>query len=92
MKKETHRARKRFGQNFLQDQGLINRLVQLINPKPDDNVVEIGPGQGALTAPLLDTLNKLDAVEIDRDLVAMLTEKFANQPLTIQRHALYAAT
>jgi 16S rRNA (adenine1518-N6/adenine1519-N6)-dimethyltransferase len=83
MKKETHRARKRFGQNFLQDQGLINRLVQLINPKPDDNVVEIGPGQGALTAPLLDTLNKLDAVEIDRDLVAMLTEKFANQPLTI---------
>ncbi|MCY4043544.1 MAG: 16S rRNA (adenine(1518)-N(6)/adenine(1519)-N(6))-dimethyltransferase RsmA [Cellvibrionales bacterium] len=83
MTQDTHRARKRFGQNFLQDQGLINRLVHLINPQPEDAVVEIGPGQGALTEPLLQTLTSLDAVEIDRDLVALLREKFQGKPLTI---------
>ena len=65
-----HRARKRFGQNFLQDQGVIYSIVALINPSPDMHVIEIGPGLGALTRPLLSNLDQLDLLEIDRDLVA----------------------
>lgn len=65
-----HRARKRFGQNFLQDQGIIHAIVRLINPNPDMHVIEIGPGLGALTRPLLSNLTQLDLLEIDRDLVA----------------------
>ena len=65
-----HRARKRFGQNFLQDQGVIHAIVRLINPSSDMHVIEIGPGLGALTRPLLSNLAHLDLLEIDRDLVA----------------------
>jgi 16S rRNA (adenine1518-N6/adenine1519-N6)-dimethyltransferase len=65
-----HRARKRFGQNFLQDNGIIYSIVALINPGSDMHVIEIGPGLGALTRPLLDNLGQLDLLEIDRDLVA----------------------
>lgn len=65
-----HRARKRFGQNFLQDQGVIHAIVRLINPRSDMHVIEIGPGLGALTRPLLSNLTHLDLLEIDRDLVA----------------------
>jgi 16S rRNA (adenine1518-N6/adenine1519-N6)-dimethyltransferase len=65
-----HRARKRFGQNFLQDNGIIYSIVALINPGTDMHVIEIGPGLGALTRPLLDNLEQLDLLEIDRDLVA----------------------
>jgi 16S rRNA (adenine1518-N6/adenine1519-N6)-dimethyltransferase len=65
-----HRARKRFGQNFLQDQGVIHAIVRLINPSSDMHVIEIGPGLGALTRPLLSNLTQLDLLEIDRDLVA----------------------
>ena len=65
-----HRARKRFGQNFLQDQGIIHAIVRLINPSSDMHVIEIGPGLGALTRPLLSNLTHLDLLEIDRDLVA----------------------
>lgn len=65
-----HRARKRFGQNFLQDNGIIYSIVALINPGHDMHVIEIGPGLGALTRPLLDNLEQLDLLEIDRDLVA----------------------
>lgn len=65
-----HRARKRFGQNFLQDQGIIYSIVTLINPNPNMHVIEIGPGLGALTRPLLNNLDQLDLLEIDRDLVA----------------------
>jgi 16S rRNA (adenine1518-N6/adenine1519-N6)-dimethyltransferase len=65
-----HRARKRFGQNFLQDNGIIYSIVALINPASDMHVIEIGPGLGALTRPLLDNLGQLDLLEIDRDLVA----------------------
>ena len=64
-----HRARKRFGQNFLQDQGIIYSIVALINPSPDMHIIEIGPGLGALTRPLLNNLDQLDLLEIDRDLV-----------------------
>jgi 16S rRNA (adenine1518-N6/adenine1519-N6)-dimethyltransferase len=65
-----HRARKRFGQNFLQDQGVIYSIIALINPSADMHVIEIGPGLGALTRPLLSNLNQLDLLEIDRDLVS----------------------
>ena len=64
-----HRARKRFGQNFLQDDGIIYSIVALINPGLDMHVIEIGPGLGALTRPLLRNLGQLDLLEIDRDLV-----------------------
>ena len=65
-----HHARKRFGQNFLQDAGIIYSIVALINPSTDAHVIEIGPGLGALTKPLLRNLDRLDLLEIDRDLVA----------------------
>jgi 16S rRNA (adenine1518-N6/adenine1519-N6)-dimethyltransferase len=65
-----HRARKRFGQNFLQDDGVIHSIIALINPSPNMHVLEIGPGLGALTRPLLRNLQELDLLEIDRDLVA----------------------
>ncbi|QWE00238.1 16S rRNA (adenine(1518)-N(6)/adenine(1519)-N(6))-dimethyltransferase RsmA [Polynucleobacter sp. JS-Mosq-20-D10] len=66
----THQARKRFGQNFLQDSGVIYSIVAAINPSENMHVIEIGPGLGALTRPLLSNLEHLDLLEIDRDLVA----------------------
>lgn len=72
---EPHRARKRFGQNFLTDAALVQRIVGAIAPRPDDCVVEIGPGQGALTGPLRALLPELHVVEIDRDLAAALRER-----------------
>ncbi len=68
-----HRARKRFGQNFLHDPGIIARIVGAISPQPDDCMVEIGPGQGAITLRLLEALRHLHAVELDRDLIGPLT-------------------
>lgn len=67
-----HRARKRFGQHFLHDPGVIARIVAAIDPQPDDRMVEIGPGLGALTLPLLERLEELHAVEIDRDAIRHL--------------------
>ncbi len=68
-----HRPRKRFGQNFLHDQAVINTILRAIAPKPEDFIVEIGPGLGALTKPLMAKLNALTAIEIDRDLQAGLS-------------------
>ena len=65
-------AKKHLGQNFLHDKGVIERIVQAINPQPDDAIVEIGPGQGALSFPLLDRHGALTAIEFDRDLHAPL--------------------
>ena len=65
-----HQARKRFGQNFLIDEGIIHAIVSLIGPSSDAAILEIGPGLGALTKPLLANLESLDLLEIDRDLVA----------------------
>jgi 16S rRNA (adenine1518-N6/adenine1519-N6)-dimethyltransferase len=83
-----HRARKRFGQNFLQDQGIIYSIVALINPGPDMHVIEIGPGLGALTIPLLRNLDQLDLLEIDRDLVAYWNQKNLNGLQVIEGDAL----
>ena len=70
-----HTPRKRFGQNFLHDPAIIGRIVQAINPQPGDQLVEIGPGQGAITLPLLQAAGRLDVVELDRDLVGPLADK-----------------
>jgi len=83
-----HRARKRFGQNFLQDDGIIHSIVALINPGPDMHMIEIGPGLGALTIPLLRNLDQLDLLEIDRDLVAYWNEKNLNGLTVIEGDAL----
>jgi 16S rRNA (adenine1518-N6/adenine1519-N6)-dimethyltransferase len=69
-----HIPRKRFGQNFLQSKHVIEDILRSINPQAEDNVLEIGPGLGALTEPLLRRLNHLTAVEIDTDLQAYLSE------------------
>ncbi len=66
---EPMRARKRFGQNFLTDGALIDRIVRAIGPAPDQHLVEIGPGHGAITDPLMLSGCRLDVVELDRDLV-----------------------
>jgi len=70
-----HIARKRFGQNFLHDQNIIDKIIRAINPKTEQTIIEIGPGQGALTYPLLKILGQLQAVEIDRDLIDMLNRQ-----------------
>ena len=72
-----HPPRKRFGQNFLVDRHYVERIIAAVDPAPDDNVVEIGPGLGALTRPLLDRVKRLTVIEIDRDLAARLSDEFA---------------
>lgn len=72
----VHQARKRFGQNFLHDTGIIRRIIRAIAPHPSDHLVEIGPGLGALTEELLDGAGALDAIELDRDLPPILRSKF----------------
>ena len=73
-------ARRRFGQHFLHDPAVIARIIAAIAPRADDALVEIGPGPGALTAPLLALIERLDVVEIDRDLAAALQRQFADRP------------
>ena len=68
----AHRPRKRFGQHFLRDPSVLERIVAAIRPVPGDHLVEIGPGLGALTRPLLAAVGELDAVELDRDLLEPL--------------------
>jgi len=67
-----HRAKKRFGQNFLVDTIIIQRIIDSINPQPDDRMIEIGPGLGALTIQLLKHVNQLDVIELDRDVIPEL--------------------
>ncbi|MFC1702316.1 16S rRNA (adenine(1518)-N(6)/adenine(1519)-N(6))-dimethyltransferase RsmA [Pseudomonadota bacterium] len=75
-----HIARKRFGQNFLHDQQVIDRIIASIAPQPTDLLVEIGPGQAALTRPLLESGAELHLIELDRDLVENLESQFSGQP------------
>ena len=78
-----HRARKRFGQNFLHDEHWIERIARTIDPKPGDTVVEIGPGQAALTRKMIEGAGRETAIEIDRDLAAWLKEQFSPEQLTL---------
>lgn len=75
--------RKRFGQHFLHERGVIERIVRSINPQPGDVLVEVGPGEGALTRPLLECVPRMDAIEIDRDLAARLAAEFPPPRLTL---------
>lgn len=79
----THIARKRFGQNFLQDQNIIASIIDAIAPSEQDCITEIGPGLAALTAPLLKQLTHMHAVELDRDLVERLHKQYPPEQLTI---------
>jgi 16S rRNA (adenine1518-N6/adenine1519-N6)-dimethyltransferase len=82
---EGHSARRRFGQNFLVSDGVIRKIVDAIAPQNGDTVVEIGPGLGALTEPLLERIAHLHVVEIDRDLIARLQQRFPPERLTIHQ-------
>jgi 16S rRNA (adenine1518-N6/adenine1519-N6)-dimethyltransferase len=73
--RHVHVARKRFGQHFLHDPGILRRIVEAIAPQPEDRLVEIGPGEGALTLPLLRACGHLTAIELDRDLIASLAAR-----------------
>ena len=77
-----HRARKRFGQNFLHDPHIIERIVDAIDPQPGQTIVEIGPGQAALTRALIERAGHITAIEIDRDLAAWLRGQF--DPVRLQ--------
>lgn len=81
----AHRARRRFGQNFLVDRSYINRVIDALAPMAGDRVVEIGPGLGALTAPLLERVATLHVIEIDRDLVARLAAEFPPERLIVHQ-------
>lgn len=76
----NHIPRKRFGQNFLKDSSIISHIVDVIGISEHDHLVEIGPGEGAITLPILKMARKLDVVEIDRDLVAALRLRFSSNP------------
>ncbi|GBG15598.1 16S rRNA (adenine1518-N6/adenine1519-N6)-dimethyltransferase [Novimethylophilus kurashikiensis] len=78
-----HIPKKRFGQNFLNDPDIIRALVEAIRPMSDDLMVEIGPGLGALTQPLIKTLNHLHAVELDRDIIEWMNGHYPAGKITI---------
>jgi 16S rRNA (adenine1518-N6/adenine1519-N6)-dimethyltransferase len=80
---ERHRARKRFGQNFLVDAHYVAKIVDAVAPRPGENVVEIGPGMAALTAALIERAGRVTAIEIDRDLAARLAERFDPERLAL---------
>ncbi len=78
-----HIPKKRFGQNFLTDQNILHEIIRVIAPQADDLMVEIGPGQGAMTKLLLEQLKHLQVVELDRDLVVLLKKQFSADKLQI---------
>ena len=75
-----HKPRKRFGQNFLIDQQVIGQIVSAINPVPEDNLIEIGPGMAAITEHLVKRCPSMSLVELDRDLIEFLKQKLADFP------------
>jgi 16S rRNA (adenine1518-N6/adenine1519-N6)-dimethyltransferase len=80
-----HAPRKRFGQHFLADPHYVARIVDAVDPRRGDNVVEIGPGLAALTGALIERAGRIAAIEIDRDLAAGLRERFAPERLTLHQ-------
>ena len=82
---KDHRPRKRFGQHFLRDQHVIDRIVAAIDPRPGQRLVEIGPGEGVLTRPLLARAGRIDVIELDRDLAADLDRRLG-QPQGVTIH------
>ncbi len=88
MSEPPHRARRRFGQHFLHERSVIDRIVRAVAPKQGDSVVEIGPGRGALTGELLKAAGCLDVIELDRDLAEELRARF--DPETLRVHQVDA--
>lgn len=82
-RRNPHIARKRFGQHFLKDERILQKIVSVFSPKNGQNIVEIGPGLGALTSVLLDRVNHLSAIELDRDLVKHLKQQYRADRLSI---------
>ncbi|MER1968832.1 16S rRNA (adenine(1518)-N(6)/adenine(1519)-N(6))-dimethyltransferase RsmA [Castellaniella sp. GW247-6E4] len=80
----AHQARKRFGQHFLRDEAVIDSIVRAIDPQPADRMVEIGPGLSALTRPLLERLDRLVVIELDRDLAARLRDQWPAERLEVR--------
>ena len=78
-----HIAKKKFGQNFLKDAAIIHGIIQSINPLPSDLLIEIGPGLGALTKPLLEKTNRLLAIELDRDIVGWIENEYSKKNITV---------
>ena len=83
----NHKHKKRFGQNFLNNDRIIQQIIAAIAPKSDQHLIEIGPGKAALTEPLLEQVAWLDIIEIDNDLIAPLTEKLGHYPTFHLHHA-----
>jgi 16S rRNA (adenine1518-N6/adenine1519-N6)-dimethyltransferase len=79
------RPRKSLGQHFLHDQNVIRRIIAVIAPRPDDHFVEIGPGRGAITLPLLELVHRLDVIELDRDLAAALQTQLGRPGFTVHQ-------
>ena len=77
---ETLFPKRRFGQNFLVDRNVVDRIIAAVNPQPDQTIIEIGPGRGALTSLLIEKAKSVVAIEFDRDLVAQLRAKFSASP------------
>lgn len=75
-----HQPRKRFGQNFLTDRTVIQLITNVINSQPQQHIIEIGPGKGAITADIIKLSNTYDAIELDRDLITLLDSKFGHYP------------
>jgi 16S rRNA (adenine1518-N6/adenine1519-N6)-dimethyltransferase len=84
---ESHRTRKRFGQHFLVDPSTVSQIVSAVAPQDGDTLVEIGPGQGAITIPLSRYPCKFHTIEFDRDLVPQLRRRFADQPHVVIHEA-----
>jgi len=85
LRSASHTPRKRFGQHFLHDARVLARIVEAIAPRPGDAIVEIGPGEGALTRLLLERVPRIEAIEIDRDLASRLEAEFPPERLTVHR-------
>jgi|TARA_Y100000590_G_scaffold285335_1_gene321109 16S rRNA (adenine1518-N6/adenine1519-N6)-dimethyltransferase len=83
MQTDSHNIRKRFSQNFLKDQNVIEKIVSIINPQKNDYIVEIGPGKGALTIPIFKSVSKLNVIEIDKDLVKLLRKNIKDESFII---------
>ena len=77
------RAKKKFGQNFLVDRYLISKIIKEINPKEENNILEIGPGKGAITEPVLKKINHITVVEIDPDMIKILKHKISSENISI---------
>jgi len=80
-----HVPRRRFGQNFLVDRSVVARIVEAVDPKPTDKLVEIGPGLGALTEPMLALVPRLQVIELDRDLASRLLQRFPPERLVVHQ-------